>query len=192
LRRAAGSYAVEGVADGRSTYRLYHQALAEHLLDGHDQQADQQAIVGTLMALVPARAGGGRGWAAAHPYIRTHLATHAASAGLLDELIQDPEYLLAADPARLLPVLPTAVTRDGRQAAEAYRHAVPQLNQGSDPLRLAALQAGAHALIRAFASLPGGEPEPWWPAWSWWRQPTPTQLIATLDSGMYLPGVAPL
>lgn len=62
-------------------------------------------------------------------------------------LIEDPGYLLAADPSRLLPVLHTAVTRDGHQAAEAARYAAPRLNQGSVQLRLAALQVGARALL---------------------------------------------
>ena len=57
LRRTAGSYAVEGLADGRSAYRLYHQALTEHLLEGRDQHADQQAITDALIALVPATRG---------------------------------------------------------------------------------------------------------------------------------------
>jgi hypothetical protein len=190
LRRTAGSYVVEGLAEGRSVYRVYHQALVQHLLEGRDQFADQRVITDTLRRRVPVRAGGARDWPSAPPYIRTHLATHAASAGLLDGLIQDPGYLLAADTTRLLPVLHNASTRDGRQAAEAYRHAAPRLNQGSGPLRLAALQVGAHALIRAFTSPPGGEPESWRPTWSWWRRPTPTQTIATLDTGMYLPAVA--
>ena len=49
LRKAAGSYAVEGLASGRSVYRLYHRALAEHLLEDRDQRADQQAITATLV-----------------------------------------------------------------------------------------------------------------------------------------------
>ena len=53
LRKAAGSYAIEGLADGRSVYRLYHQALAEHLLETRDQHADQQTITKTLASLVP-------------------------------------------------------------------------------------------------------------------------------------------
>ncbi|MCA1676760.1 MAG: peptidase C14 caspase catalytic subunit p20, partial [Actinobacteria bacterium] len=80
LRRAAGSYALENLVDGRSVYRLYHRALAEYLLDGRDQVAEHRVITKTLLSLVPPRVGGGRDWAPAHPYSRTHLATHAARA----------------------------------------------------------------------------------------------------------------
>src|SRR5262249_18526872 len=34
LRRTAGSYVIGGMEFGRSAYRLYHQALAEYLLEG--------------------------------------------------------------------------------------------------------------------------------------------------------------
>ena len=114
LRKTAGSYAVEGLADGRSVYRLYHQALAEHLLERRDQRADQQAITSALTSLVPPGEGGTRDWHGAHPYIRAHLATHAAQAGRVDHLLADPAYLLAASQPQLLAALGAAGTNPHR------------------------------------------------------------------------------
>ena len=127
LRTAAGSYAVEGLADGRSVYRLYHQALAEHLLEHRDQRADQQAITSSLIRLVPAGEGGARDWPAAHPYIRTHLATHAAQAGSIDDLLADPAYLLAASRPQLLAATDAARSKPAQAAADAYRRAAHYL-----------------------------------------------------------------
>ena len=97
----AGSFIVEGgTIAGRSIYRLYHRSLAEDLLAGRDQAADQHAITTALTSHVPRRHNGRRDWPASHPYTRAHLATHAARGGGIDDLAQDPGFLLAADPPR--------------------------------------------------------------------------------------------
>ena len=52
----AGSFIVEGgTIEDRSTYRLYHRSLAEDLLAGRDQAADQRAITTALTSHVPRR-----------------------------------------------------------------------------------------------------------------------------------------
>ena len=65
----AGSYIVEGgTIEDRSVYRLYHRSLAEDLLGGRDQAADQHAITAALAAHVPRRHNGRPDWPASHPY----------------------------------------------------------------------------------------------------------------------------
>ena len=109
-------------------YRLYDQALAEYLLANRNSHADQQAITDALMSLVPLGASGTRDWAVAHPYIRTHLATHAAQGGRIDDLLADPEYLQAA--AR--PQLQAAWTRQARRPHTPPP--VPPPHQAADSL----------------------------------------------------------
>ena len=107
----AGSFIVEGgTISGRSVYRLYHRSLAEDLIAGRDQTADEHAITTTLAAHVPRRFSGRPDWPASHPYIRAHLATHAARRGDIDDLAQDPGFLLAADPPPLLAALDTTTS----------------------------------------------------------------------------------
>jgi WD40 repeat protein len=60
-------------------------------------------------------------WADADGYIRTHLAGHAAAAGQLDDLVTDAGFLVQAEPAPLLAVLPKTTTEQGRLAATCYR-----------------------------------------------------------------------
>ncbi|MGW4371345.1 caspase family protein [Nocardia takedensis] len=105
LRRTAGSYVVEAIENGRSAYRLYHKALAEHLAHDHDPTAVHATFHRVLHRGVPIDADGHRDWARAHPYTLTHLATHAAHAGLIEELITDADYLTYADPDPLLDAL---------------------------------------------------------------------------------------
>ncbi|WP_174387597.1 caspase family protein, partial [Nocardia takedensis] len=101
LRRTAGSYVVESTENGRSAYRLYHQALAEHLRDEIDTRAAHTSFVRTLCRLVPPR-DGRRDWAQAQPYTLRYLAVHAVDAGLVDDLVTDLDYLVHADPASVL------------------------------------------------------------------------------------------
>ena len=51
-------------------------------------------------------------------------AEHAAAAGL-DQLLEDPRYLLAVDPARLVPYLDAARSVPARAAAAVYRQSAP-------------------------------------------------------------------
>ena len=126
----AGSFIVEGGAiAGRSIYRLYHRSLAEDLLAGREQAADQRTIATALSSHVPRRHSGRRDWPVGHPYIRAHLATHAAHGGSIDDLAQDPGFLLAADPPELLAALDTTTSRPARAAADAYRSALPLIRR---------------------------------------------------------------
>jgi hypothetical protein len=90
--------------NGTVSCRLFHQALSDHLRGPAELEPQRQrALARTLEATVPERpdhAGGD--WACASTYVRTHLATHAAAGGVLDHLLEDPSYVVAADPPRLL------------------------------------------------------------------------------------------
>jgi Caspase domain/AAA ATPase domain len=127
LRTTAGSYVTEMVEADRSSYRLFHQSLTEYLLEGRDPAADHAAITQALLEGVPPAGAGRSAWPSAHPYIRTHLATHAARGHRLDDLLTDPDYLLSAARAPLLAALPHTDTPVGRVNAYAYRSAAHQL-----------------------------------------------------------------
>ena len=176
LRRAAGSYAVESVAEGRSVYRLYHQALAEHLRQGRGPAADQQLIAAALLSRVPPAAGGSRDWQSAHPYIRTHLATHAAAAGQIDPLLEDPAYLLTAGRPPLLAALEAASSGRGKRNADAYRRAAPRLRgrparEHASYLQLAARCGRAPELAGDLDSYRAADI--WSTRWASWRAATP-------------------
>ncbi|MFI6808672.1 caspase family protein [Streptomyces luteogriseus] len=105
-----GSYLTAVEVEGRKYFRLYHQELADHLkaraLRFRDLSSVQECFVRTLLDQVPSGAGGGgRDWTRAEPYTRDHLATHAAAAGSIDELIEDPSFVLAASAAGLVPAV---------------------------------------------------------------------------------------
>ncbi|MGH3778646.1 MAG: caspase family protein [Pseudonocardiaceae bacterium] len=180
LRTAAGSYAVEGVADGRSVYRLYHQALVEHLLEGRDQVADQRVVTDVLLAQVSVRPGGQCDWSAAHPYIRTHLATHAASAGHIESLATDPGFLLAAAPPQLVAALDNADSEPVRTAADAYRRSARHLRSKPHREHASYLQLAAHcsrATDLAHALDVYTRSSNWSARWAWWQYRSPRHTL---------------
>ncbi|MEU1209419.1 WD40 repeat domain-containing protein [Nocardia sp. NPDC005825] len=121
LRHTAGSYVVEATEANRSAYRLYHQALAEYLARDHDPTTVHTHFVHVLRQRVPLGADGKPNWARAHPYTLRHLATHAARAGLIDDLITDMNYLVHAEPDPLLAALVHITTSEATLTRAIYR-----------------------------------------------------------------------
>jgi WD40 repeat protein len=183
LRRHAGSYVVEATEAGRSAYRLYHLAMAEHFRDGVDDTLVHNAFTHVLRSRVPVDPDGARDWSRAHPYALRHLASHAAHCGLLDELIADAGYLVHAEPEQLLPALHGATTDDGRVTASIYR-ASAALHHRLDPMRrrqVLATDAARFAATRQHRAL--AETLPWPPRWATGYQTNPA-LRAAFDSQM--------
>jgi WD40 repeat protein len=182
----AGAYVAERtVTEGpdapHTVHRLRHQAIAAALC-GPDEAADQSRLAQALLDRVPELGGqpGGRparDWDRADPYTRMHVAAHAAAAGRLGELLDDPMYLVVAPPGRLARLLPpdrAAAWRAApeRPGAEVYRRAAPRLTDrdhggNAARLELAARCLGADPLAGRLAALPLRRP--WRPRWARWR-----------------------
>ncbi|MFG2801142.1 hypothetical protein [Streptomyces pseudovenezuelae] len=168
LHRNAGEYVVDTEAAGGSGYRLYHETLAEHLRTPGSEAAAHRAIADALLAEVrPDRPGGGQAWARAHPYIRDHLADHAAAGGTLEQLLDDNDYLVYAGPASLMRALRTAPPTVGGDAGPVYRasagiHASLSPSERRDILAIDAARFNRHGdTIREFA-----DGRPWRPLWA--------------------------
>jgi len=181
----AGSFIVEsGTISDRSVYRLYHRSLAEDLIASRDQAADQRAITAALTTHVPRRHSGRPDWPASHPYTRAHLATHAARGGGIDELAQDPGFLLAADPPELLAALDHTTSLPARAAAGAYRNALPLIRRHpptkhASYLGLAARCGRAETLADRIDA--DGLVGPWRARWASWQPQHPHQQITGHD-----------
>ncbi|MCZ4589594.1 serine protease, partial [Rhodococcus opacus] len=175
LLRAAADYLLEATVQsgGSTAYRLYHQALIEHLREQDRSRglAVAEQAYRQLLDSAPRSPHGGLVWQHAHPYLLTHLADHAgatAGTGHLRDLVDDPCFLLAANPTTL-----TATLRRSRltsAAARTYRMAAHLLADPSDRLlqmQLHAARLGETTLERKLAALA----ERTTPRLAWTREP---------------------
>jgi hypothetical protein len=170
LRRSAAAYLIETTAGRGPTVSLFHQALTDYVRS----QAREPAVEAAFTEVLTARVKEAGGWAHADDYARRHLATHAAAAGRLDELIVDPGFLLVAEAKPLMSALGSAFTEDARLAASAYRLAHHRLDRASPAdrrsyLELAARRIGATVLADRTHTLSGAVA--WQPIWTTRRRP---------------------
>ena len=93
----------------RPVSRLFHQALTDELLVPRHRPSDESALLDMLLGQAEHT-----GWQ--DRYLREHAAEHAAAADRLDQLLEDPLYLITVDPARLMPYLDTARSGPARTA----------------------------------------------------------------------------
>jgi WD40 repeat protein len=187
----AGSFVREDLEQDRSVYRLYHQALADYLRQGRTKEEVQRTIVQTLMDTVP-RLVSGRGvdrlnkkdWRLAHPYIRIHLAEHAAACGMLADLVEDPLYLLTADSDRLLVAIEASGLEVPERIAHVYKGVFHQLQrnivESVSYLEMIARKSGADELADRAARLPLRSP--WSVTWVRWQTLSTHRIFAEQPS----------
>ncbi|MFM9441215.1 caspase family protein [Streptomyces acidiscabies] len=187
----ADSHIVEALdSHGRSVYRLYHESFADELRATAADAHTSAAVTRALLDSVPVDpATGLRDWTAAQPYVRDHLATHAAAATTLDDLVVDPLFLLTAEPVALQRALTRVTSPQAVAARTAYERVGVVLARESDQgvryaqLRLAALQSDAVDLAQAIRRRAPDLP---WDAE--WMLPlgtsTPYRTIGAFDSGV--------
>jgi WD40 repeat protein len=160
LLENAADYLIEAVTtEGVTHYRLYHQALADYLREPARQRVSNPSmrVFEALVARVPMTLDSNRDWLASHEYIHKYLSIHAADAGKLNEVVDDPAFLVAAEPFALFDVLDRSTERTAL-IARTYRHAYHQL-LGRSPseraayLQLAAYRTGASELAHRVGNL---------------------------------------
>ncbi|GAA2260435.1 hypothetical protein GCM10010232_59520 [Streptomyces amakusaensis] len=170
--------------DRRSAYRLYHKALAEHLRASADRSSEeiQRAIVDALRSLVPKAPDGRPDWFAAVSYVRLYLATHAAAAGRLTPLVEDPGFLLAAEPLALLRAFVSVEGEEPRRIRGAYEQVAHRLTadrplgERAADLQLSARRCEADRLADRISGL--SVPLPWTARWAWWSTSGAHRLLS--------------
>ena len=136
-RSPAASFLVESSSSeqGSSVFRLFHQALNDALLRARAEAAsyrdDERALTETLLAV-----GRRIDWQDAPVYLLRHLPSHAARAGMIDDLLTDDGYLLHADMSRLMPLIDGAKSDAAQQRARLLR-LTPRAFTADPPMRAA-------------------------------------------------------
>ena len=164
----------------RPVTRLFHQALTDELLAPRHQPSDESALLDMLLGQAEHT-----GWQ--DRYLREHAAEHAAAAGRLDQLLEDPLYLITVDPARLVPHLDAARSAPARAAAAVYRQSAHLLARLDRPTRASQLELTAHHLgCRGLAArIASAAPDrPWQTRWSHGRRATGHQVLTGHTGGV--------
>ena len=152
---------------------LFHQALTDELLAERHRPSDESALLDMLLGQAERT-----GWQ--DPYLREHAAEHAAAADRLDQLLEDPLFLIAVDPARLVSHLDAARSPSARATAAVYRQAA-HLLAGLGPvakaseLEMYARYLGHHDVADRIAQV--APDRPWQTHWSHGRQTTGHQVL---------------
>ena len=165
----------------RPVTRLFHQALTDELLTARHQPSDESVLLDMLLGQA-ARTG------RQTRYLRDHVAEHAAAADRLDELLEEvlenPHYLLTVDPARLLPHLHAARSAPARATATVYRQTAHRLAALDEPARASQLELAAHRLGHRdlAARIAGAAPaRAWHTSWSHGHSTTDHQVLTGHD-----------
>ena len=164
----------------RPVTRLFHQALTDELLAARHQPSDESALLNMLLGQAEHT-----GWR--DRYLHEHAAEHAAAAGRLDRLLEDPHYLITVDPARLVPHLDSARSAPARATGTIYRqsaHHLAGLNRSAraSQLELTARQLGCRVLAARIAR--AAPDRPWQTHWSHGRRVTAHQVLTGHDSSV--------
>ncbi|MGH8904289.1 MAG: trypsin-like peptidase domain-containing protein, partial [Egibacteraceae bacterium] len=127
LLGTAASYLLEETDDGGAVVvRLFHQALVDHVRGRTQQSLVEHTVATTLVQRAEAQGG----WLQAERYARAQGASHAAAGGggLLDRLVGDPAFLVAADRRGLLRALDSLDDPETGRVADCYRAAAGRLS----------------------------------------------------------------
>jgi len=158
---------------GRPVTRLFHQALTDELLAARHQPSDESALLDTLLGQAEHT-----GWQ--DRYLCEYAADHASGAGRLDQILEDPLYLINVDPARLVPYLDAAQEATARAAATVYRQSAHRLTSVERPMRASQLELTARQLgWRRLASriAQAARDRPWQTLWSHGAQAVGHQVL---------------
>lgn len=169
-KSGAANYLIEtGASDGRS-FRIFHQALVDACLRKRAETEDRSESE-ALLAKGFIGIGRTSGWEQAPPYLWRSLIGHAARGEAVEALLEELDYLVVADPERLLPVLATTTTGESALRASIYRASSGHLPTAAPHERRALLaynaaRFGANRLAAALAAPPEGRALEWRPLWA--------------------------
>jgi len=195
VQEYAAAFIVEALEHERSVYRLYHERIAEHLRGSSDDEkhAHKQIVMTLCQRLVGSPTTKSPDWTHAHPYLLTHLATHASKSDMLHVLLVNPQYLVHAEPIRLLSALEGKFGKvdsqnKAKEFASVYRLASHYLLRTQDIhertayLELIAHQQGATQAISAFQTV--SHHNPWRVRWACLEPLSEHRILAREDYGI--------
>jgi len=174
----AAAFIAEYVEEGRTVYRLYHQALADALHDPKQDANRQRKMVNALYRALPEN-----DWMRAHWFTRKYFSQYAAAGDvdLLEQSMLDVKFLAAADLPLLLTASKSIQSPEPRRRLNWLKLALDRLTDGDEAdrlsnLELCALQSNAADLAAECKQV--NVRRKWSPKWARWsRNITPHRIL---------------
>lgn len=160
-RTSAANFLVETQVGAEPTYRLFHQALTDSLLDA-DRSTRTTGELRILSAWT--RLGAASGWAEVPAYLLQALPKHAERLGMIDMLLADEGFLLHADLNRLVPTVHSAVEPAGQARARLLRRT--PLAVAAEPAARAAMFSVVDRIDRLGTGVGAEGPVPYRAVWA--------------------------
>lgn len=174
--------------DQSGRYRLFHASVADFLdqerTDRNDPDADLHVHLPTWHRRITehaiARHADDGSWRALDPYLQVYLASHAAEIGRLAELMEDPRYLVAADPTGLMEMFRAVRDTPAAPLTQLYRRVLSLLQSGDEAnalshLAMYARHVGHDSFAARIEEL--GVARPWSMAWTRWGTVAVRQVL---------------
>jgi WD40 repeat protein len=166
----AAAFIAEFAEDGRSVYRLYHQALADALRDPKRDAIRQQRMAQALYNALPHA-----DWSRADWFTRKYFADYSAAGDpdLLERAVLDVTFLAAANTPRLVAAATGVQSAEAKRRLNWLRLTSDRLNEGDDgdhvaQFELVAKQNGASDLAAECEHL--NIRRRWRPKWANWSE----------------------
>lgn len=188
VKALAGYYILQDTDEGQVVFRLFHQAFADYLKQLTRDEDVDGAFVRALCRASPGADGQFAGWDHVHdPYTLRYVCAHAAAAGRLDDLVQEPTFLTSLPPESVLPYLHCLRSADVRRIAGAYRRVshhmrAPLMQERISYLHLAALEDGIDEFAAKLATLP--LPYDWRALWARWKSTVPGEVAIESEAAL--------
>jgi hypothetical protein len=182
--KEAAAFIIESEENGYPVYRPYHQKLGDALKRDRDLDLMRSRLYVALRESVERDTHkGAQQWRGAHPHILMHLSSYAAKAGMLDELAEDTNFVVAAEPSRLRPAAEkcaSSLAQENMRVYQCANLAGLDLPDRASALELAALRLNDRRAVRAFGELDLGQR--YRIRWLRSREPESAhRLLATID-----------
>ena len=173
----AASFVSEYVEDGRTVYRLYHQALADALQDPKLDGERQRKMAQLLLQALPEG-----DWLRADWFTRKYFSLYAAAGAtpLLEQAMLDVRFLATADLSLLFTVSHVIQSTEPKRRLDWLKLASSRLDKNGrnrlSDLALVAMQN--HAPDLAVLCGQGMERRDWQPKWARWaKRQTPHRVL---------------
>ncbi|MFD6397654.1 hypothetical protein [Nocardia sp. NPDC060249] len=163
-------YLIESLEGDQVVYRIFHEAISDLLSAALASDPEEAAEISHRVTQCMIEIGKSEEWADANPYIRHYLSAHAGASNDLSDLVNDPGFMVVADPEVLIESVWSCRTLPIIGLLSLYIQIGESL-RGRTPAERRAMLALQFAINRIDCPYRSEDDSLWWPNWAAIRPP---------------------